>query len=376
MLYFLQFSYVPNVASTNRLLAYYSALDKMGIKATVIYLMPDSERNKIKYSYNHINIIYLWEKVFLYNRYSKFFYYKYFIWKLKRKFQPGDNVYTYDISLLTKIATDINGVNVFCERTEHPEANKQFVSRLIALSEDEMWATYRKVKGLFVISTPLYNYFVEHGIEKNRVHIINMIADPARFLGLKKHENVEKYIAYCGTASNNKDGVDELIKSFSIVTKKFNDIRLYIIGNTPDITDSAGNIKLIEELGIKDKVKFLGIVAAENIPQILKNAMVLALDRPDSIQAKHGFPTKLGEYLLTENPVVITKVGDIPKFLKDGINALLAEERNAKEFASKLIWALTHTKEAAEIGKNGAQLAKKEFNNEIECKKILDAIFS
>ena len=51
MLYFLQFSYVPNVASTNRLLAYFSALEKLGINARTVYLMPDSERNKIKYSY-------------------------------------------------------------------------------------------------------------------------------------------------------------------------------------------------------------------------------------------------------------------------------------------------------------------------------------
>ena len=107
---------------------------------------------------------------------------------------------------------------------------------------------------------------------------------------------------------------------------------------------------------------------------MLKNATILALDRPDSLQAKCGFPTKLGEYLLTENPVVVTKVGDIPLFLQDGQSALLAEERNPEEFASKMIWVLQHPSEAAEIGKKGAKIALSEFNYLNETKKILNVI--
>ena len=152
------------------------------------------------------------------------------------------------------------------------------------------------------------------------------------------------------------------------------DVKLYIIGKTPDKDDVSGNLKLIENLGVKSSVVFTGIVSAAEMPQILKNATVLALDRPDSLQAQCGFPTKLGEYLLTENPVVVTKVGDIPLFLKDGETALLSEERNPQEFSSKLLWALEHPEEAVEIGKAGAQVAMREFNYLNETKKIIKAI--
>lgn len=200
-----------------------------------------------------------------------------------------------------------------------------------------------------------------------------MTVDSNRFKGLKRQPS-DKYIAYCGTASNNKDGVNELIKAFAIVNKKHPEVKLYIIGNTPDKNDVSGNLKLIAELDIKDSINFTGVVPAKQIPQVLKNATVLALDRPDSLQAQCGFPTKLGEYLLTENPVVVTKVGDIPLFLKDGETALLAEERNPQEFASKLIWALEHNEEAAKIGKAGALVALRQFNYLSETKKIVDEI--
>lgn len=107
---------------------------------------------------------------------------------------------------------------------------------------------------------------------------------------------------------------------------------------------------------------------------MLKNAEVLALDRPDNLQAKYGFPTKLGEYLLTENPVVITSVGDIPKFLKDGVSALIAKPFDSEDFSSKLIWALNNREEAEIIGKNGKDIAVKSFNSFSETRKLVDFI--
>ena len=96
--------------------------------------------------------------------------------------------------------------------------------------------------------------------------------------------------------------------------------------------------------------------------------------RPDNVQAKYGFPTKLGEYLLTENPVVLTRVGDIPLFLRDGESAYIAEPGDEEEIASKMIEALT-SPNAQSIGMKGAEIAMQEFNSEIEAKKITDFIY-
>ena len=191
---------------------------------------------------------------------------------------------------------------------------------------------------------------------------------------MEKKNPLERYIAYCGTASNNKDGVDELIKAYAIVHKQIQDVNLYIIGKPLSEKDESGNMRLVKELGLTDEVVFTGVLAASEIPQVLKNAEVLALARPDSLQAQCGFPTKLGEYLLTENPVVVTKVGDIPHFLEDRKTALLAEQRDAQEFAGKLIWALEHPQEAKAIGKAGAEVAMREFNCVNEAKKIYEVV--
>lgn len=374
MIYFLNFSYCPNTAPENRLQGYYHALDKMNVKATVVYIHPDNHCSRNSTKYKNISTEYLWNPYMPYRgpfrRLTLFRYIHRFLNRLKE----GDIVYTYSLSLLTKMCEEVNGVSVFAERTEHPKATIAFPNPLLALSDSEIITTINNLSGLFVISNPLKAYYENLGVNPSKIHIINMIVDADRFLNIKKAACREKYIAYCGNVSNNKDGVDILIKSFALVCKKRPDIKLYIIGKTPSQTEASDNFRLIKSLGIEERIVFTGVVSSEQMPQLLKDAVVLALARPDNLQAKYGFPTKLGEYLLTENPVVVTSVGDIPLFLKDGVSALISEPSNVEMFAEKLLWALDNPGEASAVGKAGAAVAAEFFNSDIETKKLLSVI--
>ena len=371
MLYFLDFQYSPNNATNNRLLAYYRAFDQMGVKAHVVYVHPDRRYSRINEKFSNIQITYLWNNFLPYRGFFRKLTYGRYVKRFLSMLKPGDIVYTYEVSALTMACTKIEGVKVYAERTEHPEASTGFPVPQAALTPEEHYETLKRLAGLFVISEPLRDYYSTQGVEKSLIEIINMTVDPSRFLKIHKTNCKDRYIAYCGTASNNKDGVDELIKAFAIVAQQIPDVKLYIIGKTPSKEQKFGNMELVKSLGLKDRVVFTGVVKAEDMPQLLKNADVLALDRPDNLQAKYGFPTKLGEYLLTSNPVVVTAVGDIPKFLKDGVSALISKPCDAKDFSSKLIWALTHKDEAARIGREGYSVAMEHFNSFTEAQKMV-----
>ena len=376
MIFFLNFAYCPNTAPENRMQSYYHALDKINVKATVVYIHPDNHYSRVHTLYKNISIEYLWNSYMLYRGpFRKLTLYRY-IHKFKKRLKDGDIVYTYNVSLLTKMCEEIKGVRVFAERTEHPKASDGFPNPLLALSDPEIIMTLNNLTGLFVISKPLKEYYEGLEIDPSKIHIINMTVDADRFMGIKKNPNSEKYIAYCGTASNNKDGVDQLIKAFALVVKRHPEYKLYIIGSTPSKKQRFDNYELVKELGIESSVVFTGVIPAVQMPQMLKNAEILALDRPDNLQAKYGFPTKLGEYLLTGNPVVVTRVGDIPLFLKDGESALLSDPNNAQDFADKLCWAIEKPDKAKAIGENGKKVAEQSFNNLTETQKIVNIILN
>ena len=104
----------------------------------------------------------------------------------------------------------------------------------------------------------------------------------------------------------------------------------------------------------------LGKQPIEVVPSLLYNSSCLLTTASTYISG--GFPTKLGEYLLSGVPVVATKAGEISNFLEDGINSYLCEVDNWEDISEKLFYIHNHSFEAAKIGKSGYQLAITKFN--------------
>lgn len=375
MIYFIFLTYRPNTAVSNRALAYYHAIDKLGTPIKVIYLLPDESRSKIEPHFRNIHFHYCWDRFYFNNKFLKYFSYLFYLHWFAHQLNEGDKVYIYSLNDIIRRIVRKKGVDFYYEITECPEVSLT-TTELGKPTLKKHLDFCNRLKGLIVISNQLKNYYIQKGIDERIIHVVNIIVDPNRFAGLNKELNREKYIAYCGTASNNKDGVDILIKSFAAVVAKYPDIKLYIIGRIPSSEEKRGNLRLINELGIQDNVFLTGAITAEEMPQMLKNAAVLALARPDNIQAQYGFPTKLGEYLLSENPVVVTAVGDIPRFLRDKENALIAPPNDINAFSDKLVWAIEHPDEGRIIGSNGKQVALQSFNDYLETKKLMNIIIS
>ena len=272
-------------------------------------------------------------------------------------------VYSYNSTLLKLVeeCSRIKGFNVYFELNEHPSVLRSIFG-VDGETTQDLELIKRRLKGIegtLCISDSLKDLLIRAGIPEEKTFVVNMLVDSSRFDGIVKQES-EPYIGYCGAADNNKDGVDRLIKAFSQIANEYQDLKLYIMG--PKRGDCE-NESLAKKLGIADRVVFTGMISPDKMPQMLVNAKVLALARPQSIQAKYGFPTKLGEYLSTGNPVVVTSVGDIPLFLKDGESAYLAEPDNIEAFARCLDRAISD-KNAKTVGDNGRDVAKTWFCEE------------
>lgn len=119
---------------------------------------------------------------------------------------------------------------------------------------------------------------------------------------------------------------------------------------------------------LEDKVIFVGKLKKEEVPQFLVNADLLLLDRPATKRSEGGFPTKLGEYLATGNPVVVTSVGEIPNYLEDGKSAFLAVPDSIESFKSKILEALSDENKAKQIGLNGKKIAETFFDYNVQAK--------
>jgi glycosyltransferase involved in cell wall biosynthesis len=177
------------------------------------------------------------------------------------------------------------------------------------------------------------------------------------------------YIAFVGVMNDAKDGVSLLIRAFQKVKDKYPLLNLYLVG--PWHYDTPRHLELINEFQLKERVFWLKEYKRAKIPGIICHAEVLVLPRPDSKQAQGGFPTKLGEYLATGNPVCSTRVGEIPDYLIDNESVFFANPDSPDSFACALERALSNPEKASIVGKNGRKLAEREFNKNIQSLKLL-----
>jgi glycosyltransferase involved in cell wall biosynthesis len=181
---------------------------------------------------------------------------------------------------------------------------------------------------------------------------------------------------YCGSLTILKDGVNILIESFKRISEKYPEINLVLIGKGDSIIDEIIIKDLAMKLNIEKRVIFLGQLPRTEIPAYLCNAKILALARPESIVADAGFPSKLTEYLATGNPVVVTKVGEIPQYLKDNETAFLTEPGSIDAFANKLDFVLSNYEFAIRVGQNGKELTSTIFNYNFQSKRMITFIDS
>jgi len=273
-------------------------------------------------------------------------------------------------NVLLALASKAKKVHYFMEFTEYPYYKiVPGVLRYIQSTSQLIAAKYADF--VCVISNGLREYYTKKGI--SRICVVNMFVDTKRFTSLNSELSIvnPELISYCGSVSNLKDGVDILIKSFHIVHQSHPFARLRIIGTaSQELMNSLKELTL--NLGIEDYVEFTGRVSYDSMPSLLYQSGILALARPSSIQAQYGFPTKLGEYLCTSRPVVVTRTGEIDHFLKDVDSCVFARPDDIEDFATKLNWCIENYQEATKIGRNGLKVALDCFSAENETKKVID----
>lgn len=232
-------------------------------------------------------------------------------------------------------------------------------------SEKIFYKAIGKIDCFVIMTNTLISYYKHLAKPDASFLHLPMTVDLERFKNIiKSNKYIMPYIAYTGTYNNAKDGVDILIKAFSIIAPKYPEYRLYMAGfYHPDVVKQK---ELISILGLSNRIIYLGTLDKECIPEFICNADLLVLARPDSYQAQGGFPTKLGEYLATGNPVCVTRVGEIPNYLSDNISAFIAEPGDVESFANAMDRCLSDKDNARHIGAAGRKIADNNFSIDVQ----------
>lgn len=282
--------------------------------------------------------------------------------------------YLYVFSLLAK-NLKISSIFIFDEfPTPIRHKLKEKISRIKRLLLKKI---LNQITAYISISKELEKFYKD--IVDKETFILPVIIDTSRFDQVKmKNSNKTdqtKYLCYMGNMELSKDNVDLIIKAFSLISEKYCDIFLYLYG-LPSVKNLSIINNLISSLQLNDKVFLKGKVNSEEVPQILSNAYILVSSQPDTKRASGGFPTKLGEYVISATPSLLTDVGENSKYLKENEHVFFCKPDDHYEYAKKLEYIIENYELALSIGQKGKQFMIENFSNDVIGRDMLKFINS
>lgn len=203
---------------------------------------------------------------------------------------------------------------------------------------------YRHADAIVVYGEHVKQYLVDQGVEGERVFVAAHAVDNAMYsqsvpgealqslrekLGLRPKDRV---VLYLGRLEESK-GINYLVQAFSELGDK--DAVLLFVGEG-DQTDLVRC--QVVELGLTDRVRFVGYVPPEETLPYYASAYVLVLPSVSTPQGKEQWGLVVNEAMNQGVPVIATEVVGAAAggLVQNGINGFVVPERDSSALADAL----------------------------------------
>jgi glycosyltransferase involved in cell wall biosynthesis len=282
------------------------------------------------------------------------------------------NIWTnsIEVHLFSFFLTLVTRSKLLIECSEHPLRNFQGNKLREIAGRLKLYIESHLCSGILCISQYLVNLYKQYGIEEKKLLMVPSTVDLSRFPPCSTKPVSFRYIGYFGSLTIKRDSIDVLIKAFSKIAQKHEDVFLVLGGFCSD-QEKEQILQNITENKLELSVKLINYLTRHEIIKYMQHADVLVMMRSNDLEAQASYPSKLTEYLATSKPIISVNVGEITDFLKDGENAFIVEPNNPDQLACKLDYILNDYENLKRVGNAGRTLTETIFSYKNQTAKIL-----
>ena len=162
---------------------------------------------------------------------------------------------------------------------------------------------------------------------------------------------------------NDKGRVEYFIEMASMLNQRYGDLSFFVVGPHLESQRVYSNkvVGLMEKYGLKN-LHFCG--SSDNIPSILKAADVYVCS-----SIAEASPISVWEAMSMGKAIVSTDVGDVAKFIEDGVSGYIVPIKNALAMAEKVELLIENKDLRKKVGKNARKVAVNNLDVNICTKK-------
>jgi len=184
----------------------------------------------------------------------------------------------------------------------------------------------------------------EIGVIYNGIDIVEFFPDLSK-------KDKDKFNIICVSRVTPRKGIRFLIQAFDILLKRYDYIRLIIVG---DGNERVSLENLAQGLGIKDKVVFTGPISHDNVWEYYQKASIFVLP-----SLNEGMSNTMLEALACGLPLLATDTGGTRELVTDNKNGFIVKMKDFNDLAEKIEKFLLDRSLEEKMGKESRLLAEK-----------------
>lgn len=243
---------------------------------------------------------------------------------------------------------------------------EEFCYKQSALISGQTQGICKNIKGRFANKKV---YWLKNGVDINYYDVNKHLELTFRENnGFSDEDFICMYAGIIGLAQ----GLEVILYAAEML-KEYKNIKFVLLGSGPDKTRLM-NIKQEKKL---DNVYFFDAVKKEQMQAIIMqtDAAIIPLKRLDLF--KGAIPSKIFENLALKKPIILGLEGEAKElFIDQGHCGISFIPEDYEDLKQKIIYLYNHPEQAKQMGENGLQYAKENFNRDTIAKEFYQQLIA
>lgn len=258
-----------------------------------------------------------------------------------------------------QICTEFQGANCYECLATSERPIKRIVEESIPICMKKLFSLWRakifdyfitKLDSIVSLTETSKNRLRQYGLSGKRIEVIYHYQLNHKIDEIKSRTVSFKQptILFVGTLCKHK-GLHILIQSMPYIISELPNVKLIVVGPLGHIHYKTAIENSISDLGLWKYVTLFDHKENQEVLELIAKSDVVVV--PEQWLSDFG-PVILIEAMYLGKPIVASRIGSAPEFIKDGVNGFLAEPYQPRQFAEKITQILQNRELAKSIGEN------------------------
>jgi len=223
------------------------------------------------------------------------------------------------------------------------------------------------------LSNDMKNDLINIGFPSKKIKVLHLGVNVNLFKPTQKKESGKVIFTTVGRFHKFK-GAQDAISAFAKVHLIHKNIELHIVGDGPYVNSLNHQVN---SLNLENSIVFINNFIAKNPRKVVLNEIsncdvFLHTAFQNESGVKTGTPVVLMEAQSCAKPCISTFYAGIPEIVKNNETGFLVKQRDIDEIANSMIKLINSEKLRNTLGSNGRKHIMKEFNINLQMKKLAD----